>query len=308
MDGLKIWVCIITLINLIFADEIKSDSSLNLLNSLKRQKLFYTTSENWIPPSLPSESECIGMGCCLFPIAGYLIGKEAFKKEAPPESLRQSPQPKFSIGISYSPGIAYAGMLGRSLETGEMDPFHDLYFNNTLEIDCKYYLNSYWGLSLCGGYMWTHLKERSSPLSCYPSPPSWGLPKQEDWVIWTIYGTAKFQKLKSDRNGLTCLGGGIEYYFSDGVVNVIFTKAGLQMVGENWGRGFGGFLEVGKEKKLVHNFSWFFLFTVRFGTAFCYQQETSQPEFFWNGPVDFHFSGVYLKVGVNYNIRGGGQK
>ncbi|MEO0166377.1 MAG: hypothetical protein ABIL39_09600, partial [candidate division WOR-3 bacterium] len=212
MDGLKIWVCIITLINLIFAEEIKSDSSLNLLNSLKRQKLFYTTSENWIPPSLPSESECIGMGCCLFPIAGYLIGKEAFKKEAPQESLQPTIKPKFSIGINYSPGIALTGgaLVGPQIEGFGIPPPENVlalfYLNNSIEIAAQYHFDSHWALGIGGGYMWTHLKERSSPLSCYPSPPSWGLPKQEDWAIWTIYGTAKFQKLKSDRNGLTCLG------------------------------------------------------------------------------------------------------
>ncbi|MEO0137396.1 MAG: hypothetical protein ABIL40_02325 [candidate division WOR-3 bacterium] len=296
MDGLKISVCIIILINLIFAEEIKSDSSLNLLNSLKRQKLFYSsTSENWIPPSLPSESGCIGVGCCLMPLSGFLIMKEAFKKEAPPESLRQSPQPKFSIGISYSPGIAYAGMLGRSLETGEMDPFHDLYFNNTLEIDCKYYLNSYWGLSLCGGYMWTHLEERGIWLI---APEHWKSGNSFVWDIWNYYGVCRLL-----HNFLhVSISEGLEYYFSTGKDYEEWIRADTikTFIGTTHNKGLGCIVSVGFEKPIFSKVSWNSYFVLRYGGARSYKQETEQEDVVWWKPVDFTFTGIYVKIGINY--------
>lgn len=53
-------------------------------------------------------------------------------------------------------------MLGRSLETGEMDPFHDLYFNNIIELITNYYFAQSWAIGISGGYMWTHLEEREA--------------------------------------------------------------------------------------------------------------------------------------------------
>lgn len=43
-----------------------------------------------------------------------------------------------------------------------MDPFHDLYFNNIIELITNYYFAQSWAIGISGGYMWTHLEEREA--------------------------------------------------------------------------------------------------------------------------------------------------
>lgn len=52
---IKVWVCLIILGGLIFAEEVKSDSLHWNINPLKRQKLFFATGDNWIPPTIINE-------------------------------------------------------------------------------------------------------------------------------------------------------------------------------------------------------------------------------------------------------------
>ncbi len=257
----------------------------------------------WVPLGLYDEPSCIG--CCLFSFGAGLVGYEIYKSFK--DTTKRGYYPKFSIGISYSPGIAYTGRLSRSLETGEMDPFHMLYWNNIVEIEIRSYINPHWAIGIGGGYMWTSLRDRSTPLSCYPSPPGWGLPIREDWLISTTYGSAKVKRIISLRNPSIFLNYGIEYYSSKGVVNEIFTEAGEKLVARNFGRGFGSFLEIGIEKFITTKIIWTFLFNLRYGVGSCYRQEVTHEEFTWHETVDFNFSGIYLKMGLHDVFRGGGR-
>ncbi|OPX18506.1 hypothetical protein BXT86_00930 [candidate division WOR-3 bacterium 4484_100] len=270
---------------------------------LERQRIFYASDDLWIPPGLYDEPS--GTGCCLFSFGAGLVRHEIYKSLK--DTTKKEYYPKLSIGIGYSPGIAYTGRLSRSLETGEMDLFHMLYWNNIVEINTKYYINPHWAIGIGGGYMWTSLRDRSTPLSCYPSPPGWGLPIQEDWLISTTYGSAKVGRIIFAWHTLVFINFGIEYYSSKGIVNEIFTEAGEKLVARNFGQGFGSSLGVGIEKFIVTNINWAFSFNLRYGVASCHHQEVTHEEFTWHEAVDFNFSGIYLKIGLHYVFRRGGK-
>jgi len=276
---------------------ITCDININTESSSKSDDL-------WIPPGLYDEPSYIG--CCLFSFGAGLVGYEIYKSLK--DTTKKEYYPKFSIGIGYSPGIAYTGMeLGRSLETGEIDPFHLLYWNNVLEIGVRGHFSPKWTIGIGGGYIWSSLKDRSTPLDCYPSPPGWGLPIRQDWLIATTYGCAKVGRISSTKNTLIFLDGGVEYYLSKGIVYEIFTEVGKKLVAKNFGRGVGSFLEISIQRLIVANISLVFSFILRYGIGSCYHQEVSHEEFVWRKAVNFNLSGAYFKIGISCNFGRGGR-
>ena len=143
---------------LIFVQAEEADSL--KINSLKKQKLFFAAEDNWIPPSWPNESSCISLGCCLMPLGGCLIGREALKKEARPESLQSIKQPKFSIG--YTGGIYYTGRdLMKYFSEMTFDPIElilgRLYWLNSLEASIYYPVTQKSALEIGGGWWWAEI-------------------------------------------------------------------------------------------------------------------------------------------------------
>lgn len=334
MGKLKVLGCLMILFNLVFTEESGSDSSkLNILNSLKlkRQKLFYpirnnfsngvnSSSENWIPPSLPNESECIGVGgCCLMPLSGFLILRETFKKEALKESLQPIIKPKFSIGISYNPGIAFTGiaLVGPRIGGFAGIPPEAIlalfYLNNRVEIDAQYHFDRHWALGIGGGYMWIRLNERNP----------WFFPKGSlEGEVWTIYDKSCFWEITTFSPSIELLyywvntkivrymGGGLEYNLSRGLAHGKYAKWSgetypdtiieyLEGDALRWAKGIGAFFDVGFERLIMKNILFDISLKGRYSLAKEYRWELPSGAVLGK-PITYSFTGIYLKAGFTY--------
>ena len=298
-------------IQVYFAQAEEADSL--KINSLKKQKLFFAAEDNWIPPSWPNESSCISLGCCLMPLGGCLIGREALKKGARPESLQAIKQPKFSIGISYSPGIAYTGdQLHGHLPYGIGIPppeafFAWLYLNNRLEIDAKYYLDTHWALGIGGGYMWTRLNGRNP----------WFFPKSSlegelwfagyrYWEISTFSGTMGLSYYLVNRKNSGYIEGGLEYNVSEGLSYGEWymhyppdTVEYLKGTAMRRGKGMGLFLNIGFARPITRNISFNVSLILRSSLAKEYKWELPSWAVLYE-PITYSFTGLYLKIGFSY--------
>jgi len=238
------------------------------------------------------------------------VGYEIYKSLK--DTTRKEYYPKFSIGISYSPGIAYTGMLSRSLETGEMDPFHMLYWNNVVDIETRYYINPHWAIGIGGGYMWTHLEERGSfldiPVKSWEEP--WGSTGLESWDIWSYYGSFISEYIISHKPTTLLIEGGMEYYLSksyciEGKGRHNHKTGGSEfriVKGVNYSKGCGFLISVGLKKPMFSNFHWHVLLVFRYGTSQSYKQLSEEEDVIWDQPVNLNFTGLYIKAGVSYDL------
>ena len=273
----------------------------------------------WIPPTLSSEnnwSTCTG--CCLIPTIGGLIARETFKKETELESVAR--MPKFSLGINYSLGVAYAGALSKS--TDEIIDFgRRNYWNNILEIDTRYYFNPNWALCIGGGYMWTYLEGRLSYLNVpvKPQEEPWGSAGDGEWSIWSmlIFAGYEYNMIRKPKSVGASVRGGIEYYRSEGICITWMGRYNHQtgeselreVSGKSFNRGVGVTSSVGIEKPILHNLTWNLSFVLRAGMAFTHKQKTEEKDVVWEKPIRFNFTGYYIRMGINYNFFGkGGEK
>ncbi|MEO0161732.1 MAG: hypothetical protein ABIL74_05620 [candidate division WOR-3 bacterium] len=309
---------LVILFNLIFAQEIKSDSSaLNPLNLLKRQNLLYSAGENWIPPSLPSESECISGGCCLMPLGGFFIMREALKQEVPLESLQPAVKPKFSIGISYSPGIALTGgaLVGPQVPGLGIPPPENVlalfYLNNRVEIDAQYHFDSHWALGIDGGYMWVKLNGRNpwfSPRDTLENEVK--SLRTTFWEISTFCGLIGLSYRFVNGKRMGYIGGGLEYNIAEALSHgewVIYYPADyfpsdtIEYTGKafRWGRGGGVFMNIGFFRPITKRISLNIAWTVRYSLAKEYEWKLP-PWAVLDKPITYSFTGLYLKVGFTY--------
>jgi len=169
----KVGILLVVLSGLMFAEEVKSDSgALNLLHSLKRQKLFYSsTSENWIPPTIPNETG-VCLGCCLIPTFGCIpVGQQVFgKQDTIKQDTIKSTTKKWDIEIGYSGGVCWAGEdLAKPFEGSPIAGFAQLpeyleahlYWLNSVYAGTIFNRNnSAWSLGVGIEYSWQRLVDR----------------------------------------------------------------------------------------------------------------------------------------------------
>ena len=313
-NKMKVLISLAVLFGLTYTQAINLESF--NVNRLRRQNFYYSMKSNWIPPS-PSNEGCVLMGCCLFPLGGCLIGREALKKEERPESLQSIKQPKFSIGISYSPGIAYTGIQLSGPFPTTIGPtpeafFAHFYLNNKLEIDARYYFNSRWALGIGGGYMWARLNARNPWF--YPKGllegESWGIwDKSRFWEITTFSWSACLLYYRVNRKCVKYIGGGLEYNLSEGLAHGKWSEWSEQYPSEiieslegnalRWGRGMGSFFNIGFARLITKNVSFNVSLTVRYSLAKEYKWELPS----WavlDKPINYNFTGLYPKIGFSY--------
>ena len=319
MERVRVFIGLVVLFGVGFMPAEELDS---LKRDLLKQKIFYASDDLWIPPSLPSDKECVGVGCCLMPVGGFLIIREALKKEEKPESFKSVMTPKFSIGLGYSPGIAYAG---RELKYPVSSPLIDLgkipesiaswfYWNNILEIDVRYHIARHWALGIGGGYMWSKLNERNPWFSPKDSIVGKNPVIAENcyWEITTFYEAIGcfyyFNKSKKNSH----LGIGVEYNISEGRAygewtewntSVYPSEIVQQFIGKalRWGRGFGSFVNIGFARPMTKNISFNISLIIRYSLSKEYKWELPS----WailDKPINYSFTGVYLKVGCTYSL------
>ncbi|MGQ9535526.1 MAG: hypothetical protein ACUVTF_09925 [bacterium] len=163
MNRLRVLVLFLIAFNLIFAEEIKSDSLHCNINLMKRQKLFFASEENWIPPSLPDDETCLGVGCCLFSITGfvviYRVNKDYTLTQSQPDTTEIQGK-KWNIGFNYNLSTCYTGRdLIRYSELWPT-PLDVLYWLNCFECNCSYRFRPRWAIDGGIGYGWAQLENR----------------------------------------------------------------------------------------------------------------------------------------------------
>ena len=270
--------------------------------------LFYSSSEEWIPPALPANTACFG--CCLIPLGGCLIGHEVFSKR--PETTEVFKERKLSIGLSYSPGVAYTGDKLRkrlALETGEIDPFAWFYWNNILRIDIQYYFKTKWAIEIGAGYMWAKMENRDENVRILTSSGSpWG--GFGNWNISSKLLSFHIYWMNTNGNDLYLIGAGSEYYFTKGVdieVKERWSPSGTEtksIILTNWGKGVGLSVSLNLLKKFASNFYLNFASEIRYGYAeeYRYSISKSAEQISRLGSIDLYFHGIYFKIGLVYNV------
>ncbi|MGQ9663754.1 MAG: hypothetical protein ACUVUH_00275 [bacterium] len=316
---MKFLICVAILCGLIFAEkEVEIDSLAT--NSLRKLGLFSSSSDNWIPPSLPNETEYIGAGCCcVMPLSGFLILKQILKKDASKESLQLIMYPKLNIGISYSSGIAYTGTELEHPFPGSEFPDPGalpeaiaswLYFNNRAELGIGYFVNPKWCLEINAAYMWARLNGRNPWF--FPKENlegnNWG-PWGEHcyWEISTFSGAIGFS-YHWDETKNRFIGGGIECNITEGFVHGEYTRALeypkwelLEGDALRWGRGFGSFVNIGVARPMTKNISFNVSLIIRYSLSKEYKWELPT----WavlEKPISYSFTGIYLKIGLAYSL------
>lgn len=260
-------------------------------DSLEGQRIFYSSSGEWIPPALPTNTACFG--CCLIPLGGCLIGHKVFSKR--PETTEVLRKRKLSIGLSYSPGVAYTGdELMREPETGpfDIDLTKFIYWNNILEVNSQYYFNPNWAVELGIGYLWAKMEDRRIHIG--GSPGAWQF--SGGVLSYSIYWVRVMRKESSS------IGGGVEYYYTTGLdLEKEWWPSTSTITLKNWGRGLGGFLSLEYSKKVVPKINLKYSLLIRGGCSKEYKYSISE-SIEKKEKIDFHLSGVYIKIGISYNL------
>jgi hypothetical protein len=315
--NLSFWTTL-SLVVLMFADVMDLDSILsNQSNSLACHDMVSILENYPIPPSLPSDPEYVGVECCLMSVAGCLIARELTKKDnILSDSVSLITKPKFSIGISYSPGIAYAGDLSYPFFSPFPDPGRlfeaiasELYLNNRVELTMGYFVYPKWCLDISGGYMWVRLDGRNPwffPKENLGESNYWGTWEEHCyWKISTFSGAIGFSyHLDNTKNRF--IGVGLEYNSTSGFAHGEYTRA-LQyptwelLEGDalRWGRGFGLFLNIGFARQMTKNI----LFNVSLIIRYSLSKEYKWSLPTWavlDKPINYSFTGMYLKIGFSY--------
>ena len=269
---------------------------------LERQRIFYASDDLWIPPSLPSDKECVGMGCCLMPVGGFLIIREALKKEERSESSKLQDTLVFDkrvgFGLEYSLGLAGTGV-GYLKGGMEIIDFKEVfYWVNHINVRGIYRFTTSWDCIFGVGYIWGEMAGRLSvfvPLSNGETPH---FCSNADWKISAIIPSLLLKKKwggKYDR----FLEFGLEYYFATGInyEKKAYTLSPVTIT--TWGQSVGAILSLGFEKSLSNKVKWHLTCLARVGWI-KNPQYTATEEVVRDATFSLNFTGIYLKMGMDY--------
>jgi len=163
MNRLRILVCLMIYAGFVFAQGLGKDSL--QIDLLKRQKLFYSSNNNWIPPSLPDEEGCLGLGCCLFSIAGllelYKVNKE-YHLNSRIDTLQEYKKCHLVLGYNFS--VCYTGSYFSRASPWTLlrSPLDFLYGLNSVDVGLSYRFHPKWMLEWQIGYGWAFLQDRQT--------------------------------------------------------------------------------------------------------------------------------------------------
>ncbi|RKX70306.1 hypothetical protein DRP53_05395 [candidate division WOR-3 bacterium] len=254
----------------------------------------------WIPPGLYDEPSCIG--CCLFSFGAGLVGYEIYKSLK--DTTRKEYYPKFSIGIGYSPGIAYRGVLSRLLESGEMDPFYKYYWNNQAHVDLTIPISVASFVKLSVSYIWARIDKTGTLFR----PPDGHFCAGENRWEFSSRSFAISLGHYLERNEGIQIEAGIEYYVWDGQDHEIKAYTFEPVKIKIWGNGICGLVNAGINKAITKWLIWNMNLSLRFskGTEKGYSSSEAVEKL---TPIEFHLTGTYINFGVKYvfkKIQNGG--
>ncbi len=253
----------------------------------------------WIPLGLYDEPSCIG--CCLFSFGAGLVGYEIYKSFK--DTTKRGYYPKFSIGISYSPGIAYRGVLSRLLESGEMDPFHQFYWNNQTHVDLSIPIGTASFVKLSGAYIWAKIEKTGTlftPLDGHfcAGENRWEFRSRSFAISLGHY--LKDIQIEAE----------IGYYVWDGQDHEIKAYTFEPVKIKDWGNGIYGSVSMGINKVITDCLIWNINLSVRYskGSEGGYSSSEAVERL---TPIEFHLTGFYIDFGAKYifkKVQNGGAK
>ena len=259
--------------------------------NLLKQKIFYASDDLWIPPGLYDEPS--GTGCCLFSFGAGLVGHEIYKSFK--DTTRKEYNPKLSIGIGYSPGIAYRGVLSRLLESGEMDPFHQFYWNNQVHLDLSLPVTTIFFTKLSGSYIWARIEKTGTLFRPFDGHFCAGENKWEFRSSSFAISLGHYLK----QNKAIQIEAGIEYYVWDGQDREIKAYTFEPVKIKNWGNGICGLVSMGFNKAITNRLIWNMGLSVRYskGSQRGYSSSEAVEQL---TPIVFHLTGFYIEFGIKY--------
>jgi len=262
---------------------ITCDININTESSSKSDDL-------WIPPGLYNEPSYIG--CCLFSFGAGLVGYEIYKSLK--DTTKKEYYPKFSIGIGYSPGIAYRGVLSRLLESGEMDPFHQFYWNNQVHLNLSIPVTTVFFTKLSGSYIWAKIG-KTGALNRAPEGYFW--PDTNSWKFNAYSCGISIGSLLKQNSMVEV---GIEYYGWEGECkgHQIYADTFKAMTSLSLGKGFCGIVGIGIDMPVLNSFFINTKLIVRWSKGSeSYSSSEIGGDF---TPVVLHLTGVYIDIGIEY--------
>ena len=245
---------------------------------------------------LLSEEEKVGLGCCLIPTAGCIMGYYSLKKD----TSKVTKERRVSIGINYSLGLAIGHDYWRS--SGEMiNPRKVLYWVNRLGMTIGYTIKPHLELEAGFGYMWGREKNRITPFD-YIKNGHRGDLTDGDWNIsaFTPMFLVKFAK----KNKFLKLG--FEWYFAKGInysYKIIepYPYQYEEIVINTNGTAPGGILGMGYTPDLLSFLKLEFSIVGRYGLV-RNPNYWSTEEVIRSENNSLCFVGLYLQLGVKYNL------
>jgi len=298
MDKLRILVCLVIWVGFVFAQGLGKDSL--KIDLLKRQKLFYSSNNNWIPPTLPSEPSCVEVGCCLLPISGCLIGYGVIKKESQPESLKFQEslafKRKLGVGFEYSLGLAATGIGYPKGGMELFDPRKLHYWVNHINIRNTCAFPNFWEFAIGIGYLWGEMSGRGpvfKPIDGY-------FCGNADWEMSSI-SPAILVKKNWGKKYEKFVEFGLEYHFVRGINYEKRAYTFTPVTITTWGQSVGGILGFGVEKRLSNRVGWYLTFLTRVGWI-TNPQYTATEQVVRDATFCLNFTGIYLKMGLDYLI------
>lgn len=279
MNSGKVLVLILISLNLIFAEEVNSDSLHWNINPLKRQKLFYTSEGDLKSP--PNGPCSFLLGCCFMPLAGcimighHIFVKDTIKKDTIKEEQIKRPfWQKLGFGIEYSGGICCTGKdLAKYIGEMTFDPIELisawLYWLNSIEANIYCPVSKKSGIEGGGGWWWTCI-----------SPSKYDNWKFNLFPIFLGYRSGKF--------GLN-----LEYIFLY-AKDKGKTPGSTKKEGKGKGYVFNSHYSISKNIELILSLGW--------GN---YLAKEYYPDHISEYIVNMCFNGIGFSVGYKFNLKGG---
>ncbi|RKX70307.1 hypothetical protein DRP53_05400 [candidate division WOR-3 bacterium] len=250
-----------------------------------------------LPTPLPNEWSCWGC-CCLFPLAGGIIGYNVLKEK--PTKLKKK---RLNFGINYGLGSAITLKNYQAVSGEIVIPMKVLYWVNLLDLSIGYNFCPSWELEAGLSYMWGRETDRSSIFRT-----SQGAVIGGDWNISAFVPTLS-TKIRRKSKFLSI---GLELYFAKGINHSFIRKGSYPsefeaIVVTTKGIGPGIFICTGVGSKISSKFQLYLSAAGRIGVVRNPQYRCDKSISIEKEEDYYHsFTGIYLNVGIRYLVPMGG--
>jgi len=241
-----------------------------------------------LPTPLPNEWSCWGC-CCLFPLAGGIIGYNVLKEK--PTRLKKK---RLNFGINYSLGSAVDGIGYARRELFPENVENMFYWVNRIGMTVSYSPAPSWELEIGLGYLWGRVIERESVFSPVENGQHPHFTNHSTWEI-SCYNPAVMLRFMRGNNKFLMVG--VEFYLVKALnyeeKAYTFEKVTITTQGVNP----GGFFGVGVTPDLMSFLKLDLSILARLGCVRNPSYEGTE-KVIRREDFSLSFSGLYLQIGV----------